>query len=174
CGLAVSVEHGELYSVSGETGTLNVYPLEGSGNIKPERRLEGIVPRASAGVFLDAKHDDLYFTTEHVNRINVYPRTFTENQEPTRYIQGPDRGLADPHGIYVDSETDEVFVTNHGNYHAVVPGEGERRGPDSLTRTALGYGEPGRVLPIGPSTGKFVLPSISVHSRTASGNAKPL
>src|SRR5437773_3447210 len=28
CGLALSIEHGELYSVSGETGTLNVYPLD--------------------------------------------------------------------------------------------------------------------------------------------------
>ena len=174
CGLAISVQHGELYSVSGETGTLNVYPIEGSGNVKPERRLEGIVPRASAGVFLDAKNDDLYFTTEHVDRINVYPRTFTENQDPERYIQGPDTGLADPHGIYVDSETNEIFVSNHGNYHAVVPGEGERRGPDSLTRTSLGYGEPGRVLPIGPSTGKFLLPAITVHARTASGNSKPI
>ena len=174
CGLAISVQHGELYSVSGETGTLNVYPIEGSGNVKPERRLEGIVPRASAGVFLDAKNDDLYFTTEHVDRINVYPRTFTEKQDPTRYIQGPDTGLADPHGIYVDSQTDEIFVSNHGNWHAVVPGEGERRGPDSLTRTSLGYGEPGRVLPIGPSTGKFLLPAITVHARTASGNAKPI
>jgi len=55
-----------------------------------------------------------------------------------------------------------------------VPGEGERRGPESLTRTALGYGEPGRVLPLGPSTGKFLPASITVHSRTAQGDAAPL
>ncbi len=171
CGLALSVEHGEMYSVSGETGTLNVYPLDGRGNVGPGRQLRGVIPRASAGVFLDVKNDELFITTEHVNRISVYPRTFQQDQEPLRYIQGPTTGLADPHGIYVDSETNEIFVSNHGNWRKTETGEGEVRGPDSLTRTSLGYNIPGRVLPLAPSTGKFLPPSITVHSRTASGNA---
>ena len=174
CGLALSPQNGELYTISGETGTVNVYPMDANGNVGPARRLSGIIPRSGAGVFLDAPHDELVITTQHANRINVYRREFTENEEPLRYIQGPDTGLADPHGIFVDSTTNAFFVTNHGNYHAVVPGECERRGPDSLTRTDLGYGEPGRVYPLAPSTGKFLLPSISVHSRTASGNAGPI
>jgi len=174
CGLALSPQHGELYAVSGETGTVNVYPMDANGNMGPARRLTGIIPRSSAGVYLDAPHDELFITTQHANRIQVYRREFTENEEPLRYIQGPDTGIADPHGIFVDTATDEIFVSNHGNYHAVVPGEGERRGPDSLTRTDLGYGEPGRVYPLAPSTGKFLLPSITVHSRTASGNAAPI
>ena len=171
CGLAVSVKSGELYSVSGETGTLNVYPLDATGNVGPARQLKGVMPRASAGVFLDVKNDELFITTEHVNRISVYPRTFREDQEPLRFIQGPDSGLADPHGIYVDSETNEIFVSNHGNWHETQTGEGEVRGHDSLTRTSLGYNVPGRVLPLAPSTGKFLGPSITVHSRTATGNA---
>jgi len=174
CGLALSVEHGELYSIAGESGTLNVYPLDANGNMGPEKRLSGVMPRASAGVYLDEKNDELFISTEHVNRISVYPRVFEPEQDPTRFIQGPDTGLADPHGIYVDSETNEIFVTNHGNYHAVETGEGEPRGPDSLTRTALGYTTPGRVQPLGPSTGKFELPLITVHSRTASANAQPI
>lgn len=173
CGLALSVEHGELYSVSGETGTLNVYPLDSTGNVGPARRLTGVMPRASAGVFLDVKRDELFITTEHVNRISVYPRTFQEQQEPLRYIQGPATGLGDPHGIYVDSEMNEIFVSNHGNWHKTEPGEGELRGADSLTRTSLGYNVPGRVLPLAPSTGKFLGPSITVHSRMASGDAAP-
>ena len=171
CGLAVSVKSGELYSVSGETGTLNVYALDATGNVGPARQLKGVMPRASAGVFLDVKNDELFITTEHVNRISVYPRTFREDQEPLRFIQGPDSGLADPHGIYVDSETNEIFVSNHGNWHETQTGEGEVRGRDSLTRTSLGYNVPGRVLPLAPSTGKFLGPSITVHSRTATGNA---
>ena len=174
CGLALSPQHGELFAVSGETGTVNVYPMDANGNVGPARLLTGIIPRSSAGVYLDAARDELFITTQHANRISVYRREFTPNEEPLRYIQGPDTGLADPHGIFVDSVSGEVFVTNHGNYHAVVPGEGERRGPDSLTRTDLGYGEPGRVYPLAPSTGKFLPPSISVHSRTASGNAGPI
>lgn len=171
CGVALSPETGELYTISGETGALNVYPLESNGNVAPERRLRGIIPRASAGVALDLKNDELFITTQHVNRISVYPRTFREDEEPRRYIQGPRTGLADPHGVYVDSETNEIFVSNHGHWREVVPGEGEVRGPDSLTRTSLGYNVPGRALPLAPSTGKFLLPSVTVHSRTANGDA---
>jgi DNA-binding beta-propeller fold protein YncE len=174
CGLALSIEHGELFSVSGETGTLNVFPMDAKGNIGPERRLRGVMPRASAGVYLDVKNDELFITTEHVNRISVYPRTFEEKQDPVRFIQGPSTGIGDPHGIYVDSEANEVFVSNHGNWRRTETGEGELRGPDSLTRTSLGYTVPGKMLELVPSTGKFMGPSITVHSRTASGDAAPL
>jgi DNA-binding beta-propeller fold protein YncE len=174
CGVTVSPETGELYTVSGETGTLHVYPLDATGDVPPERRLRGIIPRASAGVYLDLKHDELFITTQHVNRISVYPRTFREDEEPRRYIQGPRTGLADPHGVYVDGERNEILVTNHGHWREVVPGEGEVRGPDSLTRTSLGYNVPGRALPLRPSTGKFLPASVTVHSRTANGDAAPL
>ena len=174
CGVALSLQHGELYSISGESGTLNVYKLDANGNVEPLRRLNGVTPRASAGVFLDAKNDEVYITTQHVNRVSAFRREFGEDDEALRYIQGPKTGLADPHGIYVDSDVNEIYVTNHGHWRETVPGEGERRGPESLTRTSLGYTEPGRVLPLGPSTGKFLLASVSVYSRTANGDAAPL
>jgi DNA-binding beta-propeller fold protein YncE len=174
CGVAVSPQHNELYTVSGETGALNVFPLGAQGNVAPERRLQGVIPRASAGVFLDARHDELFITTQHVNRISVYPRTFRQNEEPRRYIQGPNTGLADPHGIYVDGDINEIFVTNHGHWRETTPGEGEVRGPDSLTRTSLGYNVPGRAVPLGPSTGKFLPASVVVFSRTAHGDVAPL
>jgi len=174
CGVAVSPPHGELYTVSGETGALNVFPLEATGNVGPARRLQGVMPRASAGVFLDAMHDELFITTEHVNRISVYPRTFRDDEEPRRYIQGPRTALADPHGIYVDGATNEIFVTNHGHWRETQPGEGEVRGPDSLTRTSLGYSVPGRAVALGPSTGKFLPSSVVVFSRTAHGDVAPL
>jgi DNA-binding beta-propeller fold protein YncE len=174
CGVAVSAQHGELYTVSGETGALNVFPLEADGNVGPSKRLQGVIPRASAGVFLDAAHDELFITTQHVNRISVYPRTFRSDEEPRRYIQGPKTALADPHGIYVDGDTNEIFVTNHGHWRETQPGEGEVRGPDSLTRTSLGYSVPGRAIALGPSTGKFLPSSIVVFSRTAHGDVAPL
>src|SRR5438034_8945556 len=63
CGLALSVEHGELYSISGETGTVNVFPMDATGNLGPSRQLKGVMPRASAGVYLDVKNDELFITT---------------------------------------------------------------------------------------------------------------
>jgi len=174
CGLALSPQHGELYSVSGETGTLNVYSIDANGDVPPLRRLDGIIPRANAGVYLDAVNDELWITTEHVNRLSAYRRTFEEEDEPLRFIQGPNTQIADPHGVYVDSETNEVYVTNHGNWRETQTGEGEVRGPDSLTRSSLGYNVPGRALPLGPSTGKFLPASITVFSRTANGDAEPV
>lgn len=174
CGVALSPQHGELYTVSGETGSLNVFRLGAQGNVAPQRRLQGVMPRASAGVFLDARHDELFITTQHVNRISVYPRTFRQDEEPRRYIQGPKTALADPHGIYVDGDTNEIFVTNHGHWRETQPGEGEVRGPDSLTRTSLGYNVPGRAVPLGPSTGRFLPASVTVFSRTAHGDVAPL
>jgi DNA-binding beta-propeller fold protein YncE len=174
CGMALSPQHGELFTVSGETGALSVFPLNARGNVGPEKRLRGVIPRASAGVFLEPTHDELFITTQHVNRISVYPRIFREDEEPRRYIQGPKTGLADPHGIYVDAETNEIFVTNHGHWRETQPGEGEVRGPDSLTRTSLGYNVPGRALALGPSTGKFLPSSVTVLSRTAHGDVAPL
>ena len=174
CGVAISPEHGELYTVSGETGALNVFPLDANGNPEPERRLQGVIPRASAGVFLDSAHDELFITTQHVNRISVYPRTFRDDEAPRRYIQGPKTGLADPHGVFVDGKTNEIFVTNHGHWRETQPGEGEVRGPESLTRTSLGYSVPGRALPLSPSTGKFLPASVVVLARTAHGDIPPL
>jgi DNA-binding beta-propeller fold protein YncE len=174
CGVAVSTKGGELFSVSGESGIVNAYSLKANGDTPPVRSLEGITPRASGGIFLDAAHDEIYITTEHVNRVSAYRRSFKEDDEPLRFIQGPNTGLADPHGVYVDSEADEIFVTNHGHWRKTEVGEGERRGAESLTRTSLGYSEPGRVLPLSPSTGRFIPASITVYSRTARGDAAPL
>ena len=174
CGISLSPQHGEMYTISGETGTLNVFSMQANGDVPPVRQLDGIIPRANAGVYLDAVNDELYITTEHVNRISAYRRTFQEEDEPLRYIQGPSTELADPHGVYVDSKTNEIYVTNHGNWRQTQTGEGEVRGPDSLTRTSLGYNVPGRALPLGPSTGRFLPASITVFSRTANGDAKPV
>ena len=174
CGVAISTQHGELYSVQGESGAINAFALDSNGNVEPLRQLDGVTPRSTAGIYLDVKNDELVITTQHVNRVSVFPRMFSKDEEAKRFIQGPKTGLADPHGVYVDAEMNEIYVTNHGNWRETQPGEGERRGPESMTRTALGYTEPGRVLPLGPSTGKFLPPSITIHGRMAAGDAAPI
>lgn len=174
CGVAISTQFNELYSVQGESGAINAFALDATGNVDPLRQLDGVTPRSTAGIYLDVKNDELVITTEHVNRISVFPRNFSKDEEAKRYIQGPKTGLADPHGVYVDDARNEIFVTNHGNWRETQPGEGERRGPDSLTRTALGYTEPGRVLPLGPSTGRFLGPSINVYDRMGQGDVPPV
>ena len=162
CGLAVSPQYKEIYSVNGESEDLKVFPLEANGDLAASRELD--VDHGAGGLFLDAKNNELFITTEHVNKVAVFRREAKGPEAPLRYIQGPHTQLADPHGIYVDDQTSEIFVTNHGNFRLAQTGEKLR---------GIGDGDI-HPLPLEPSTGKFEPPSITVYSRTARGDAQPL
>jgi DNA-binding beta-propeller fold protein YncE len=157
CGVAVSPEFKEIYAVEGDGGDMKVFPMDGNGDVGPSRTLA--VAHGSGGIFLDAKNDELFITTEHVNKLTVYRRGSGGQADPIRNIQGPHTELADPHGVYVDNTTNEIFVTNHGNYRETQTGEEEAH-----------HGYP---VPIGPSTGKFVPPAITIYPRTAEWDVKP-
>lgn len=163
CTVSISPEHKEIYTVDNDwKDNMLVFPLEGNGDIAAMREL--IVDHGAWGIFLAGKNDELFITVEHVNKVSVYRRTAREDDEPLRYIQGPRTELADPHGIFVDEERNEVFVTNHGHWRRTEPGEG--RGALRLAR--------GPARPLSLSTGRFLEPSVTVYSRTASGDVAPL
>jgi len=173
CGVAISPENREMYTVTGDGQNLNVFALDANGDVPPSRELT--VPHASGGVSLDAKHDELYITTEHVNKVSVYRRTAQGDEAPIRYIQGPNTGLADPYSVYVDNDTNEVYVSNHGNWRRTEPGEGYAQfGDGPLAQVRGSQSHPGIVEPLAPSTGKFLSPSITIYPRTAQGNIVPL
>ena len=174
CGLSLSPEHMEMYFVNNDGGDrMGVFPLDATGDVSPDREIK--MPHGAWDIFLESKHDELYMTIEHVNRVSVYKRTAEGEPDVLRYVQGPDTGLADPHGIYVDAERNEFYVANHGNWRHTEPGEVySLHGEGKLGHTRGSQDYPGIVEPLGPSTGKFLPPSITVHSRTAQGNAAPL
>ena len=174
CGVAVDPDNKELYVVNPDGGdNMTVFPFESNGNVGPARELN--VAHGAWGIFIDQKHDELFVTSEHVNKVSVYRRTADGDEDPVRYIQGPNTEMADPHGIVVDSERNEVFVTNHGNWHKTVPGEGYQLfGEGKLAHARGSQSHAGVPEPLGPSTGKFMPPSITVYSRTAQGDVKPL
>ncbi len=163
CGIAVSPQNGEIYTVQGEETEMKVFPLEGNGDMSASRSLK--VAHGSADIFLESKHDELFISTEHINKITVYRRAAQGDEQPLRFIQGPHTELGDPHGIYVDPDSDEMFVTNYGNWRETKMEEDVESRADARTEAAL---------PLAPSTGKFVPPSIAVYSRTAQGDAAPL
>ena len=175
CGVSVSPEYKEIYTVSGDDDFMNVFPLEANGDTPPTRRLS--VAHGSGDVFLDPKNNELFITTEHVNKITVHRRTAQGEEDPLRYIQGPHTGLADPHAIYVDNETNEIFVTNHGHWRETKLGEGYGLVGDSKLARKRGSQNPRYPDipdPLGPSTGKFMPPSITFYPRTAQGDVAPL
>lgn len=173
CGVAISPEFNEMYTASGDGQDVNIFPLMANGDAPPARLLE--VPHASGGIYLDAKNDELYITTEHVNKLSIYRRTAQGQDDPVRFIQGPSTELADPHGIYVDDDKNEILVTNHGNWRKTEPGEGYAQwGDGKLARVRGSQSHPGIVEPLAPSTGKFMPSSITVYPRTAQGDVAPL
>jgi DNA-binding beta-propeller fold protein YncE len=163
CGLALSPQNKEIYTVQGEETEMKVFPIGGNGDMAASRSLT--VAHGSADVFLDSKHDELFISTEHINKITVYSRAAQGSEKPLRFIQGPHTEIADPHSIFVDTDTDEMFVTNYGNWRAT-------NTDDDVESRATDREE--AALPLADSTGKFVPPSIAVYSRTAQGDAPPL
>jgi DNA-binding beta-propeller fold protein YncE len=181
CGMALSPENKEIYTVQGEDTEMKVFPLDGQGDLSAARTLT--IAHGAADVHLDKVHDEIYISTEHINRISVYRRAAEGDEKPLRVIQGPHTGIADPHGLYVDPATNELFVTNYGNFRQTNEnddtestanedsgGERKRDKPTDAKKPK----PPRKVLPLGPSTGRFVPPFISVFSRTARGDAEPL
>jgi DNA-binding beta-propeller fold protein YncE len=181
CGMALSPENQELYTVQGEDTEMKVFPIDGHGDISASRTLT--IAHGAADVHLDKVHDELFISTEHINRVSVYRRAAEGEEKPLRIIQGPHTGLADPHGLYVDPATDELFVTNYGNFRATNENDdtestanedsGGERKRDKTTTASKKPKPPRKVLELAPSTGRFVPPFISVFSRTAQGDAAP-
>ena len=173
CGVAISPEFQEMYTVTGDGQDVNIYPLQANGDAAPSRRLD--VPNFSGGIFLDNKNDELFITSELANKISVYRRTARGEDDPLRYIQGPRTGLADPQRIYVDAEKNEIVVTNLGHWRKTEPGEGYALWGDGKLAWARGsFTHPGIVDPLTPSTGKFLPPSITVYRRDAQRDVAPL
>ncbi len=174
CSVAVSPEFKEIYKVSLEGNSeLGVYPLDANGDVEALRWLP--TSHGAWGLFLERKFDELFVTIEHVNRIEVYRRTAQLTDDPVRYIQGPKTELASPHGIYVDAERNEIYVANHGHWRHTEPGETYLQDgsvPPELRGKRKTYLD--LIRPLSPSTGKFLPPSITVYSRTATWDVAPL
>ncbi|MBI3940535.1 MAG: hypothetical protein HY315_06845 [Acidobacteria bacterium] len=174
CTLAVSPDFKEIYYVEDEGAGVVAFPIDGNGDIEPSREFTD--SHGTFGLFFDPKFQELYITVQHVNRVAVYPRTAQVGNDPLRFIQGPATELADPHGIYVDSEKNEIYVVNHGNWRHTEPGEIWESSPSvvppELQHKLKSIADIRR--PLTPSTGKFLPPSITVYSSRANGDARPL
>jgi DNA-binding beta-propeller fold protein YncE len=113
CGVAVDPKNKEIYAINNDTAAdMVVFKYDQSGNIPASRTLRP-APVSTWGVALDLKHDEVAVTVEQINKVLVYRRLAEGDEKPLRIIQGKDTGLADPHGIYVDAENDEIVVANH-------------------------------------------------------------
>ena len=175
CGVAVDPINKEIYAINNDTAAdMVVFKYDSSGNVPASRTLRP-APVSTWGVALDLKHDEVAVTVEQINKVLVYRRLAQGDEKPLRIIQGTNTGLADPHGIYVDAENDEIVVANHDSYHE----ESVSQEQSTTVQAELARGNATLSVPVEriqprASQGKFVEPSITIYSRTAKDNAAPI
>jgi DNA-binding beta-propeller fold protein YncE len=175
CGVAVDPKNKELYAINNDTAAdMVVFKYDQSGNIPASRTLRP-APVSTWGVALDLKHDEVAVTVQQINKVLVYRRLAEGDEKPLRVIQGKDTGLADPHGIYIDVDNDEIVVANHDSYHE----ESLSQEQSTTVQAELARGNATLSVPVQrvqprASQGKFVEPSITIYSRTAKDNAAPV
>jgi DNA-binding beta-propeller fold protein YncE len=174
CGITVDPRRREVYGVNNDVAdNMVVFGPDQTGDSPPRRELK--VDHGAWGVALDEQNEEVAITIEHINKVSVYRRTASGEELPLRIIQGPRTGLADPHGIFIDSKNNEIYVINIGAWHAVRTGETEINGvPDwwrAFDPTNKVQSSP--QFSLLPSTGRYYPPSITVYPRTGNGDVPP-
>lgn len=174
CGIAVDPRTREVYGVNNDVAdNMVVFGPNQTGDSPPLRELK--VDHGAWGVALDDVNEEVAITIEHINKVAVYKRTAIGAELPLRMIQGPRTGLADPHGIFIDSKNGEIYVVNIGAWHMVRTGETEQNGVPDWWRAfdAASKVQNAPQSSLLPSTGRYYLPSITVYPRTSNGDVPP-
>lgn len=176
CGVAVDSVNKQIYTANNDTGAdLMVFNYDRHGDVPPDRVLS---PAATGtwGVAVDLVHDEVGVTVQHENKVALYRRLASGEEKPLRIIQGPTTGLADPHGLAIDAENNEIFVANHDSYHEVLTGAQSSNAVTAQIARGTVTPEALRAIRVDlrPSKGRFVEPSITVYSRTAENDAIPI
>jgi len=144
-GLYVDPKSGEIYNVAMDTAdSIFVFPANAKDNAEPSRILR--IPHRGFQLAIDEEKQELYSTNQYPPRVLVFRKNAAGSEKPLRIIEGPHTGLADVHGVAVDTQRKLVFVGNWGN--------------------ASDYKVAG--------SGKHYPPSITVYSLDANGDAAPL
>ncbi len=158
-GTVVDPQSREIFAVNNDIeDTMLVVPYDADGNSKPSRLLA--VPHQAWGLALSPSRGEIAVTVEIQSAIVIYRRTANGVEAPLRSIQGPQTGMADPHGIYWDEANQEIGVANHGNFRGLA----KNIGLGCVPATDAAVSE----------NGKFQPPSLTIFSATSKGDTKPL
>ena len=156
-GIALDTERREIYAVNNDGGGVAIFNYDDSGAVKFVRKLE--TPHQSWGISINIPRDEVAVTAQQLHGVVIYKRGAKELEPPIRVIRGYATGLADPHGVEIDDERDEIVVANHGNWTELRPYSPY----DPLSKDPPSYQE-----------GRFEAPSIRVYSAAANGDVAPL
>ncbi len=158
-GVVVDPRNREIFAVNNDIeDTMFVMPYVAEGNAKPSRLLA--VPHQAWGLALSPSRNEIAVSVEIQGAVVIYRRTANGVEAPLRSIQGPQTGMADPHGIYWDDTNHEIGAANHGNFRGLV----KNVGLGCVPATEAEFSE----------AGTFQPPSITIYPDASKGDTKPL
>jgi DNA-binding beta-propeller fold protein YncE len=166
-GVYLDQRTGDIYAIYGDVpGVMHVFSPEQQGNVPPARELRTGMNLRGRGIAVDEAHQELFLVSQHNSAVAVYRKQAAGDEAPIGLLQGDRTRLANPHGIALDSRNDLIFVTNHGQV-------------SSRSTAGIDLSRLKPNVPLGSSfavlgSGRFLLPSITVHRRTARGDEPPL
>lgn len=172
CGVYVDPPTGDIYVINNDTmNWMPVFGREQRGDVAPKRKIA--TPHTTAGIVGDEAANEIFLTIQDDHAVVVFDKHGSEDAPVKRVIQGANTGLADPHGIALDTKTGELYVSNWGTNNerpAFEPGKGGG---------SFGRGAQRTDFPVGrnrayPASGKINPPSITVYPKNAQGDVKPL
>ncbi len=171
CAVYIDPPTGDIYSVNNDTQDhLVIFSRQPKGNVPQDRELH--TPHGAFGIAVDEEEQEMLLTIQHSNAVVTFPKMAAGEDHPIRVLQGDRTLLADPHGIALDTKTNLIFVSNYGSKMTMLPDAGAGRnyfgGGEGKQHWPL---DPGRGI---PGSGRNLPPSITVHSKNASGDTAPV
>ena len=163
CGVYVDPATGEIYGINNDTlNWMPVFARDAKGDAHPVRKLD--TPHTTFAIVADEEAQELFLTIQDDHAVVVFKKQAKDEDPAVRTLQGPRTLMADPHGLALDPQRGEIFVSNWGSNNSRIMEDPEREE---------------RNLPIGrnrniPSSGKFNPPSITVYPKGAAGDTAPL
>ena len=156
-GVTFDPAHREIYAVNNDLDDrIVVFGDSANGDVKPKRRL--FVPHQAWGISVNPLADQFAISVQQLSMVAIYRRAAAGLEAPVRIIEGPNTGLADPHGVHWDATHHEIVVANHGNSSVIA------------SYSAYDAGVSIRALSAG---GHFLPPSLTVFEDSAKADAKP-
>jgi DNA-binding beta-propeller fold protein YncE len=157
-GVTFDPAHREIYAVNNDLDDrIVVFDDSANGDVKPKRRL--FVPHQAWGISVNPLADQFAISVQQLSMVAIYRREAAGLEAPLRIIEGPNTGLADPHGVNWDAAHHEIVVANHGNSSVIASYSAYDAGVSSRAMSAGGH---------------FLPPSLTVFQDSAKADAKPL